>query len=185
MKFKNEITVNVNMTRKELIDFLKKQNYQKTNQCVVDDIYYVKNEVNLNDDILDIFKNYILIRVKDNQKYFVYKMKEYAKNGHIKKQGEVEVEILDVNKGKAFLENIGYQELLKMHDEIIVYSKEDLEIAICYVDNKYLFIEVEENDKYNSITKLIKGLENTNINYDKSNYFVKKAKIIFNKKYYK
>ena len=41
----------------------------------------------------------------------------------------------------------------------------------------------EENEKYNTIEKMINALESTGINYDKSNYFVKKAKIIFEEKY--
>ena len=58
-----------------------------------------------------------------------------------------------------------------------------MQICVEDVNDKYLFIEIEENEKYNTIEKMINALESTGINYDKNNYFVKKAKIIFEEKY--
>lgn len=64
-----------------------------------------------------------------------------------------------------------------------VYEKDRLQICVENVNDKYLFVEIEENEKYNTIPKMIYALDSTKIKYDKSNYFVKKAKIIFEEKY--
>ena len=65
----------------------------------------------------------------------------------------------------------------------MVYEKDGLELAIEYVNDKYLFIEVEANQKYDTIDKMKNALEEVGIEYDKSNYFQKKALLIFKDKY--
>ena len=180
MKYENEITVSVNWSKEELIKYLLDNNYKKIDEYVVDDIYYVKKDINLSTNVLNILKECILIRIIDNKKiYYVYKYKEYDDNENIIKQGKSKVEIKDLKEAKTFLESIGYKELIKIYDLIEIYEKDGLELAIEYVNDKHLYIEVEENEKYDTIEKLIRALENTKINYDKSNYFVKKAKVTF------
>lgn len=79
---------------------------------------------------------------------------------------------------------LGYdRELIRIDDHIVVYEKDGLELAIEYVNDKYLFIEVEANLKYDTVDKLKDALEKVGIEYDKSNYFQKKALLIFKDKY--
>ena len=79
---------------------------------------------------------------------------------------------------------LGYdRELIRIDDHIVVYEKDGLELAIEYVNDKYLFIEVEANQKYDTIDKMKNALEEVGIEYDKSNYFQKKALLIFKDKY--
>lgn len=77
----------------------------------------------------------------------------------------------------------GCEELIRIDDHIVVYEKDGLELAIEYVNDKYLFIEVEANLKYDTVDKLKDALEKVGIEYDKSNYFQKKALLIFKDKY--
>ena len=144
----------------------------------------MKNDVDLDINPLDILKKCILIRSFDNKKHLlVYKYKEYDENENIINQGKSQVQVVNREDAKTFLKTIGYKELISIVDNIEVYEKNGLEICIEEVNEKYLFIEIEENDKYNTIEKMIEALNNTKIDYDKSNYFVKKAKIIFEEKY--
>lgn len=83
---------------------------------------------------------------------------------------------------------IGYRELFNINDHITVYSNNDIKLAVERVNNKHIFIEIEDslNDgekKYNNTNEMIKDLECLGINYDKSSYFVKKAEITFNEIY--
>ena len=184
MKFEKEITVSVNTSKKDFIKYLEDNNYNKIDSYIVDDMYYVINDIDLDMNPLDILKKSILIRSIDDKKHLlVYKYKEYDDNENIINQGKSQVQVNNKKDAKTFLKTIGYKELISIVDNIEVYEKNGLEICIEEVNEKYLFIEIEENDKYNTIEKMIEALNNTKIDYDKSNYFVKKAKIIFEEKY--
>ena len=184
MKFEKEITVSINTSKEELIKFLENNNYRKINDYIVDDIYYVENKVDLNSNALDILKKCILVRtINETNHTLVYKYKEYDSNENIINEGKSKIQIYNREEAKEFLESIGYRELIHIVDEMNIYEKDGLELGVQYVNDKYLYIEVEENDKYNTIDKLKKALEETNIDYDKTDYFVKKAKIIFEEKY--
>ena len=184
MKFENEITVAVNVSKKELIDFLNNNNYNKIDSYFVDDVYYVPNDLDLSMNPLEILKYSILVRNIDDKKlYFVYKYKEYDENENIINQGKSKVQVINKEDADTFLKTIGYKELIRIVDFLEVYEKDGLQICIEDVNDKYLFIEIEENEKYNTVEKLIEALEKTKIDYDKSNYFVKKAKIVFEDKY--
>ena len=184
MNFEKEITVSINTTKEDLINFLITNDYKKNDSYTVDDIFYVKNDIDLNINPLEILKNCILVRSIDNAKhYLMYKYKEYDENENIINQGKSKVQVINREDAKIFLNTVGYKELIRVVDNIEVYEKDGLELCIEDVNDKYLFIEIEENEKYNTIEKMIKALEDTKIDYDKSNYFVKKAKIIFEEKY--
>ena len=184
MEIENEITVKVNISKKELLKFLKNNNYKKIDSFIMDDIYYVEKDKDLDVNPLEILKKYILIRSINNKKhYLMYKYKEYDENENIINQGKSKVQVTNKKAAEKFLNIVGYKELIKVNDYIEIYEKDELQICVQYVNRKYLFIEIEENEKYDSIKKLIEILDKTKINYDKSNYFVNKAKVIFEEKY--
>lgn len=186
MNFEKEITVTVNVSKDELIKFFDVNNYKKVDNYIVDDIYYVANNVDLADNPLEILKKSVLVRSIDDKKhYLMYKYKEYDENENIINQGKSSVQVTSKEDASEFIKSIGYKELIKIVDHIDVYEKDKLQICIEDVNDKYLFIEIEENDKYDTIEKMVEALERTKIDYDKSNYFVKKAKIIFEEKYRK
>ena len=186
MNFEKEITVSVNVSKNDLISFLDINNYKKVDSYIVDDVYYITNGIDLDGNPLEIFKKSILVRSIDYKKhYLMYKYKEYDENKNIINQGKSKVQVTNKKDANMFLKTIGYKELIEIIDHIDVYEKDGFQICVEDVNDKYLFIEVEENDKYNTIEKMIEALENTKIDYDKSNYFVRKAKIIFEEKYRK
>ncbi len=73
------------------------------------------------------------------------------------------------------METIDYKELIHVIDSIVVYEKDGLELCVEYVNDKYLYIEVEENEQYNMIEKMIEALEKININYI---FLLKKLRVI-------
>lgn len=184
MNFENEITVTINMSKKDLISFFDINNYKKVDNYIVDDIYYVPNDVDLDVNPLEVLKKCILIRSIDDKKhYLMYKYKEYDENENIIKQGKSKVQVTSKDDASSFLKTIDYKELIRIVDHVEVYEKDRLQICVENVNDKYLFVEIEENEEYNTIQKMIYALDSTKIKYDKSNYFVKKAKIIFEEKY--
>lgn len=184
MNFENEITVTINMSKKDLISFFDINNYKKVDNYIVDDIYYVPNDVDLDVNPLEVLKKCILVRSIDDKKhYLMYKYKEYDENENIIKQGKSKVQVTSKDDASSFLKTIDYKELIRIVDHVEVYEKDRLQICVENVNDKYLFVEIEENEEYNTIQKMIYALDSTKIKYDKSNYFVKKAKIIFEEKY--
>lgn len=184
VEFEKEITVTINASKKDLINFLENNNYKKTDSYIVDDLYYVVNDIDLDINPLEVLKKCILVRSVDNKEhYLMYKYKEYDENENVINQGKSKVQVTNKEDAYTFLKTIGYKELIRIIDYIEVYEKDGLQICVQDVNDKYLFVEIEESENYNTIEKMIDALESTQINYDKSNYFVKKAKIIFEEKY--
>lgn len=63
----------------------------------------------------------------------------------------------------------------------IVYGKDDFEIAIKDIKNGDKLIEVENNNKINTIEKVKKQIIDLEIPIDDTNFFVKKAEIELDK----
>ena len=96
------------------------------------------------------------------------------------------------------METINYQILFKIYDKCIVYANKKTEFVVQIVNDKYIFIELEDKcnhiDRfYNTIEEMKDDLDSYNLPYNKDNYFVKKAELVSNdtleknkqKKYYK
>ena len=183
----NEITVKINTQLPSLVEILLSQGFHLTEKFTLSDVYYIKNDTDLKSDILDIIKDCILIRrhIDDEltKNFLTLKKKLFNKKGEILSQQKVDLEILSLDDAKAFLAMLGYKELLSIDAQIQTYEKGDLGICIQYVNNKYLLVEVEEKGSLDTVEKLIAALDEINIDYDKSNYFVKKAQLIFEENY--
>lgn len=183
MKYETEITVKPNISLEELIEFLEKNDFKLVEEYSMTDIYYIK-DLDLTKDSLSILKECVLVRdIKGSKFYLLKKYKEYDNRGNILKQGKCGVKVKSVKDASLFLEALDYKSLITIKDKMRVYEKDGLQICVQFVNDKYLFIEAESNEKYNSVEDLIEYMEKSNIDYDKSDYFVKKAKIIFEEKY--
>lgn len=190
MKYEYEITVMVCDRREELIDKLINRGFKKIDDYMLYDKYMVYKDVIVNGsendkEIFKIFGKCVLIRsIDDNKHYITYKYKEYDDDGNIVEQGKCNCRIENASSGVEIVKCLGYdRELIRINDHVMVYEKDGLELAIEYVNDKYLFIEVEANQKYDTIDKMKNALEKVGIEYDKSNYFQKKALLIFKDKY--
>jgi len=185
MIFENEITVEVDLSIEELKKKLKENNFVINEEYDVIDVYMVKDE-DVNDTCLEILKKCILIRniitKKENIKRITYKYKEYNEKEEIIKQGKINCGIDSIDNAISLFEAIGYKKLIKINDHLIVYSNDNTELVVQLVNNKHIYIEMEENceyidKKYNDIEEMINDFNKYNIPIKNNNYFVKKAEI--------
>lgn len=185
MKLEKEITVLVNTSYETLNTILIEKNFRIIDTYFIKDIYMFDNNTNIsNMSYLDILKKCILVRnVEGIQKSLLYKYKKYDKNKSIIEQGKIECPIGDINKGIDFMKAINYKTLLTINDKCTVYSNDKIELIVQEVNNKYVFIEMEDksehiNKEYETIDEMINELNEYNLPIQPNNYFVKKAEMI-------
>ncbi len=186
MKYENEITVETVCSIQELNNLLEKLEFKVMEEYDVFDIYMLDKNYNNTENKLELLKHCILIRDivgKDEEtKKITYKYKEYNEKEEIVKQGKSDCEILDIEEAKNLFEALNYEELIRINDHIIVYSNNIDELAVQVVNNKHIYIEIEEkcnyiNKKYNSLGEMKNVVSKYKIPIKEENYFVKKAEI--------
>lgn len=187
MQLETEITVLVTVDYGTLEKELKQNNFVKKEEYTVNDVYMVDNKIdisNMND--LDILKKYILVRnIEGFVKELLYKYKKYDDNGDILEQGKVRCPITNISKAIQFMKAINYKELFKINDKCIVYANSKSELVVQLVNDKYIFIEMENKCEfidrvYNNVDELKEDICSYNLSIDKSNFFVKKTEMILN-----
>ena len=185
MKLEKEITVKVNCDYKTLDAKLTSKGFVIKEEYEVNDDYLIDSKLNLKKmSNLEILSKCILIRdIVEIEKELLYKYKKYDANGNILKQGKVKCPVLDTKKALEFMNMIGYKSLFNIYDKCIVYCSNKTELIVQLVNNKYIFIEMEDepqyiSKKYEDIKDMISELEEYDLPYEKGNYFVKKAEII-------
>ncbi len=156
------------------------------------DCIYFPKDIDINKlSSQEILKSYVLIRnIKQYEpKKFIkhynvikltYKYKDIAQNGDIISQEKKECEIKNLQDGNDFLIAIGYKQLMKIHEDDIVFGKEDLKIAIKTLEdgNNLLEVEtIENNNSLDTVDKLKQKIIELDLPIDKSDFFIKKAEI--------
>lgn len=187
MKLENEITVLVNTTYDLLDTQLKQMGFEIKEEYQLNDTYMIDKNINIAVmNNLDILSKTILVReIEGIKKELLYKYKKYAKNGDIIEQGKIACSITDIDKAINFMESINYKILFNIYDKCIVYANNDIQFAVQLVNNKYIFIEMEDtqeftNKSYNDIELMKQDLLKYNLPIDKTNFFVKKAELLLN-----
>ena len=173
-----EVTVRLNIKLEELINYLKENNYKEIDNYIMTDLYYVKDKeydkkILPNDYVLiRKIENYLLN--KENKILLSHKQKEYS-NKELITDKKTQIQIYNIEETKNFLETFDYKSLLILKDHIIIYAKNNLELCIQEVNDKYLYLEIETNKYYDTIEKLKQAVIDINLPYDDTNYFVSKA----------
>lgn len=192
MIYEKEITVEVACGFQELERILSENNFEIKEDYRVVDIYMVKNDCLIDNNYLDVLKKCVLIRnIIENDKetkQITYKYKEFDDFGEIIKQGKINCKVESIEDAKKLLEFIGYNQLIKIVDCIYVYANDVSELSVQLVNDKHIYIEVEEKcnfiDKsYNDIEEMKKVIKDYNIPIVDNNYFVKKAEIELKEKF--
>lgn len=193
MKFEHEITVEIDCSLEELKSILDKNNFKVADEYELSDIYMIRKDKMNESDKLELLKNCVLIRniieEDKNTKKITYKYKEYNDKKEIIKQGKVDCSINSIEEAQQLLESIEYQEFIKLYDYLIVYTNEEDELAIQLVNNKHIYIEVEEycnriDKKYSSVEEMKDVFKKYNIPIKNNDYFVKKAEVEISEKYF-
>lgn len=181
--YENEITVEVDLSIGELKQLLDDNGFTVKNEYDINDIYMIKKECRSHNP-LKMLKDSVLIRnvigKEKNTKKIVYKHKEYNSNEEITKQANIECQILSIADAHNLLTFMGYNDLITINDHITVYANSESEFAIEEVNDKHLYIEIEQkcrfiNRVYDSIEELMTDFSRYNIPIKNNNYFAKKA----------
>ena len=192
MEFENEITVELDTNLEKTKEYLEKLNFKIKEEYIVKDIYMVKKDIKETSNYLDMLKNCVLIRsiITDNEEInlITYKYKEYNENKEIIKQAKANCKVYNVQDAKRILECIGYVELIRINDSLIVYSNGEDEFVLQNVNGKHIYLEIEEkcnyiNKVYKSIDEMKEVIKKYNILVKSEDYFVKKAEIELIEKY--
>lgn len=93
------------------------------------------------------------------------------------KQDKADCEIVKVEEGKNFLEVIGYNAIMNIKENDIVYGKDGLNLAIKDIEKGDKLIEVECSKELDTVEKLKQKINELQIPIETDNYFVKKAEI--------
>lgn len=184
MKLEREITVLVTCSYEQLNKELLTNKFRIKEEYELIDDYMIDKKIDINSmNKLEILKNCVLIRnIVNIKKMLLYKYKKYASNGDILEQGKVECPIENIDSAINFMEAINYKKLFTICDKSIVYSNGKTELAVQLVNDKYIFIELEDGAlrSYKDIEEMKEDLNSYNLSIDKNNYFVKKAEIMLN-----
>lgn len=185
MKYENEITVQVTCSYEELHSLLIKQGFKIIEKYKVIDEYLISKDYDLkNKNSLDILKECVIVRYIENTlKELLYKYKEYSNNGDIIKQAKVSCKVNDIKEASNFMKTIGYKELIHIQNNSVVYTNDKIEFAVQLVNDKYIFIELEERSEhvktvFSNVEDMKKVIDSLNIPMVKNNYFAKKAVIV-------
>ena len=116
--------------------------------------------------------------------YLLHILKEdkviYDENGNITKQGKTNCKINSIEEAVNLFNALGYEKLININDHLLVYANKDDEFVIECVNNKHIYIEIE--DKCNYIDKCYKSdeemkdaIDKYNLPLKQNNYYAKKA----------
>lgn len=181
-KGENEITVKVQCSEDELKRILTNDKFVLNNEYYAKDIFMIPKDI-------DIFKvttreslsKSIILREfqgisGDKHKMKItFKHKKINEKGEILKQDAINCEVLNIQDAKNIFDCIGYKEIMTIKEKHFSYYKGDFKIIVKILPENNILIEAETNKKYRTVEKLKKEINNTNIPFDNSNYFVKKA----------
>ena len=173
MKQEIEICVKCNESLEEVVKKLKTKGFVVKEDFYLDDIYFVKKDIDLKDE--NIFSSYILLRNRVGKEIsFMIKEKTDIVKSLI-------CPIVNFDKGYEFLINIGYKKLLRLKDHNLLFSNGKDEVYIQAVENLGVYLEIEANVYNDTYDKLIDKINSYNFDIDKSNYHRKKAYDMLNK----
>lgn len=183
-----EVTTRVNESLKDVEKKLKEQGFEFIRKSRIEDIYMTQKLDNLRkDNIIDILKNSVLIRYllvnnKDVFKKITYKNKVY-KDDVVISEEKINVNIDDIEKAEKLFDVLGFKKLVEVKYDVIVYKKDNVELAFQDVEKLGLLLEYENEKAFEGYSdgqilqeknKMLESIRSFNI--DITNEFdVKKA----------
>lgn len=187
-KEENEITVKVLCSENELLDCLIKQGFKEGRTFSLDDYYYIPSELDIqNMTTREILSKAIILRyIVDDGKIIqkiIFKVKNIADNGDIISQKAINCDILNIEDAKKLFESLDYYEIMNIKENDIIYYKNKFELAIKFIENSDILIEIEteSNTEWDTIEKIKTIISEMKLPIEKGEYFIKKAENELNK----
>lgn len=185
IKEENEITIKITCSNDELIKRLINKGFKEGQKFSLDDYYLIPNSFNINEmTTRDILSKAIIIRyINDAGKIIqriTFKKKNINENGEILSQKSISCDVLDFRATINFFNEIGYYEIMNIKESDVIYYKDNIKLAIKFVENSNTLIEIETDDTYKTVDELKILVKELEIPIEKENYFVKKAENVLN-----
>ncbi len=191
-----EITTIVKKNLKEIDNILSKQGFKIIRKSNIKDRYMSQETKKLNkDNIIEILSKSLIIRYlnvnnKDIIKKLTYKNKN-INNNKLLTEEKIDINVDDLDKTEQLLSAVGFEKLIDVNYDVIVYQKDNLEFAFQQVEGLGLLLEYESTKDYENYTnneileekkKMIDEVKKYNI--DISNDFdIKKAFELIKKRF--
>lgn len=187
IKEKNEITIKVTCSNDELIRHLTNKGFSEGRKFTLDDYYLIPKDLDIkNTTTREILSKAIIIRyIVDDGKIkqkITFKKKNINENGEIINQKAYNCEILDFKSAIDLFNELGYYEIMSIKESDIIYFKNNIELAVKFIENSDTLIEFETNETYDTVEKLKNAINDIEIPIEKNNFFVKKAENELNKR---
>lgn len=186
VKEENEITIKVTCSNDELIKHLIKKGFNEGRKFTLDDYYLIPKNLDIKSlTTREILAKAVIIRyIVDDGKIIqkiTFKKKNFNEKGEILSQEAINCNILDFKSAIYLFNELGYYEFMNIKESDIIYYKDELELALKFIDNSNTLIEIETDENFDTIEKLKKIVNEIEIPIEKDNYFVKKAEDKLNK----
>lgn len=190
LKESNEITVKIKEKLDKFYQIIEEKGFKIRDEFSMNDTYFIPQNLNLDKmTTREILSKSILVREIEDKtfgkmiKKITFKIKNFDENGSILNQESINCDVLDIEDAKNLLRAIGYQEIMCIREDDVVYKNGQLELAIKDVKNgdKLIEVETEESEELNTIDKLIRKVNELDIPIYTDNYFVKKAELELDK----
>ena len=139
------------------------------------------------DNILEILKSCVLVRFlnvnnKEIFKRITYKNKAYNDSTVISEE-KINIIIDNIDNAEKLFEKLGFEKIVEVNYDVIVYEKNGIELAFQNVENLGLLLEYESSNDYSNFTdneimeekiKMLGKIRKFNIDIE-NDYDVKKA----------
>lgn len=186
IKEENEITIKVACSNDELIKHLINKGFNEGRKFTIDDYYLIPKDINMNQlSTREILAKAIIIRyiVDDGEiiQKITFKKKNINSDGEIISQKATNCDVLDYKSALDLFYELGYHQIMNIKESDVIYFKDELELAIKFIENGNTLIEIETNENFETVDKLKKLVKELEIPIENSNYFVKKAEDALNK----
>lgn len=186
VKEENEITIKVTCSNDELIKHLTNKGFIEGRKFTLDDYYLIPKDVDIEKlTTREILAKAVIIRyIVDDGKIIqkiTFKKKNINEKGEILSQKATNCDILDFRAGINLFSELGYYEIMNIKESDVIYYKDNIELALKFIENSNTLIEIETNDNFDTIDKLKRLVNEIEIPIEKDTYFVKKAEDELNK----
>lgn len=188
LKESNEITVKIKCEIDEFYKIVEEKGFKIAHKFSMDDTYFIPETLNLDKmNTREILSKAVLVREiigktsgKISKKITV-KIKSFDEHGNILSQKSVNCDIASIKDAKSLLNAMGYKEIMNIKENDIVYGKEGFDMAVKDIENGDKLLEIETNERFDTIDKLIQKIDEIQIPIYTDNFFVKKAEIELDK----
>lgn len=188
LKESNEITVKIKCEINEFYKIAEEKGFKIDYKFSMDDTYFIPETLNLDKmTTREILSKAVLVREiigktsgKISKKITV-KIKNFDEYGNILSQKSVNCDIASIEDAKSLLNAMGYKEIMNIKENDIVYGKDGFDMAVKDIENGDNLLEIETNERFNTVDKLIQKINEIKIPIYTDNFFVKKAEIELDK----